>query len=54
MFIAASGVPVGMQFVARYGREDVLFGLAAQLERAGGFMGGTPALHVAGLDSTAA
>jgi len=31
---AASGLPVGSQFVAGFGREDVLFRLAGQLERA--------------------
>lgn len=28
------GLPIGLQFAARFGREDVLFGLAAELERA--------------------
>ncbi len=30
----ADGLPIGIQLVAAYGREDLLFGLAAQLERA--------------------
>ena len=30
----AAGLPIGTQWVARYGREDVLFRLAAQLEQA--------------------
>ena len=29
-----SGLPIGVQIVAPYGREDVLFGIAAQLEQA--------------------
>uniref|UniRef100_UPI00359F9D91 amidase family protein n=2 Tax=Betaproteobacteria TaxID=28216 RepID=UPI00359F9D91 len=30
---AATGLPIGMQFVAPAGREDVLFQVAGQLER---------------------
>ena len=31
---APNGLPIGVQLVARYGREDVLFRLASQLEEA--------------------
>jgi amidase len=31
---SASGLPIGVQFVAPYGREDLLFQIAAQLEQA--------------------
>jgi amidase len=31
---SATGLPLGVQLVASYGREDLLFALAAQLERA--------------------
>ncbi|MFC8866422.1 amidase [Streptomyces sp. NPDC057148] len=39
---AASGLPVGMQFAAGYGREDSLFRLAGQLEQAGPWSARTP------------
>ncbi|MFC7985789.1 amidase [Streptomyces sp. NPDC057336] len=41
---AASGLPVGMQFAAGYGREDSLFRLAGQLEQAGPWSARTPAV----------
>ncbi|ONI83178.1 amidase [Actinosynnema sp. ALI-1.44] len=37
-----TGLPVGMQFAAGYGREDVLFRLAGQLEQANPWSGRTP------------
>ena len=40
----ASGLPIGLQFAAGFGREDVLFRLAGQLERARPWDGPTPAV----------
>ncbi|MZG18612.1 amidase, partial [Streptomyces sp. SID5914] len=39
---AGTGLPIGMQFAAGYGREDLLFRLAGQLERAQPWSGRTP------------
>ncbi|MEV5983196.1 amidase [Streptomyces sp. NPDC052114] len=41
---AGTGLPIGMQFAAGYGREDRLFRLAGQLEQAGPWSGRTPAV----------
>ncbi|MFF3002753.1 amidase [Kitasatospora sp. NPDC057940] len=40
----ATGLPIGMQFAARYGREDRLFRLAGQLEQANPWSHRTPAV----------
>lgn len=39
-----TGLPIGMQFAAAYGREDRLFRLAGQLEQASPWSGRTPAV----------
>ncbi|MGH7212831.1 MAG: amidase family protein, partial [Acetobacteraceae bacterium] len=45
----ADGLPIGVQLYGDFGREDVLLGLAAQLERARrDWFGAAPPVHVAG------
>ena len=39
------GLPIGVQFVADFGREDVLLRLASQLEQAAPWAGRTPPVH---------
>jgi amidase len=41
---SATGLPIGVQFVAGFGREDILFRLAGQLERAQPWAGRRPAV----------
>jgi amidase len=43
---SASGLPIGVQFVAPYGREDLLFQVAAQLEQAMPWRHRTPDSYV--------
>ena len=40
--LSNSGLPIGVQLVAAYGREDLLLRVAAQIEEAGAFIGRPP------------
>jgi amidase len=42
---SADGLPIGVQLVARVGREDLLFRVAAQLEAARPWRARRPPLH---------
>lgn len=42
---APGGLPIGVQLVADYGREDVLIRVASQLEEATGWVGRRPPVH---------
>ena len=44
LHVNAAGLPVGVQIVAAYGREDLLIQVAAQLEEAAPWAGRKPAL----------
>ena len=46
LFLSKSGLPIGMQFVAGYGREDLLFQLAGQLERESPWAHRNPKNHI--------
>jgi len=44
----AQGIPVGMMFTGRFGEENVLLNLAAQLEQAKPWAGKRPPIHAGG------
>jgi amidase len=44
--MSASGLPIGVQFVAQFGREDLLLGLASAFEEAMPWRARHPAIHV--------
>jgi amidase len=42
---SADGLPIGVQLVAAFGREDLLLRVAAQLEADGAWRGRKPPIH---------
>ena len=46
--VSDSGLPIGVQLIARFGREDLLLRLASALEQAMPWQARQPPVHVAG------
>lgn len=46
LHMSSAGLPIGIQFVGRFGAEDQLLALAGQIERAQPWTGRRPAIHV--------